>query len=64
MTVYLSHYGHLPFSMNQILATSLSEMKNDLESINSTSTQSNIHNLPTRTLNLDPPIKPSLTSLI
>lgn len=64
MTVYLSHYGHLPFSMNQILATSLREMKNDLGSIKSASTQANIPNLPSHTLNPDPPIQPSLTSLI
>lgn len=40
------------------------KMKNDHRSINSASTQSNIHKLPTHTLNLDPPIRPSLTSLI
>lgn len=64
LMVSLSHYSHLPFCKNQILSTSLSEMKNDLGSINCTSTQSNIHNLPTHTLNLDPPIKLSLTSCI
>ena len=40
------------------------KMKNDHRSINSSSTQSNIHKLPTHTLNLDPPIRTSLTSLI
>lgn len=43
LTVYLSHYDHLPFCMNQTLATSLSEMKNDLGSIKSTSAQSYWH---------------------
>lgn len=49
-------YGQFTFWKNQILATSLKEVKNDLGSINSASTQSN-QTFTTCQLNLDPPAK-------